>query len=102
MKLTIKDRLMIIGMLPQEGSLEDMVDIYDLVRELKLTDEEKSLISYREEGKSIIWDTDKDPNKDIQLSNNQLKIFNNAIDILDKQKKIGLGQIETILKVRNG
>lgn len=102
MILTIKDRLMIIGMLPQEGSLEDMVDIYDLVRELKLTDEEKTLISYKENGKSIIWDTDKDPKKDITLSSNQLKIFNSAVDNLDKQKKIGLGQIETILKVRNG
>lgn len=102
MQLTIKDRLMIIGMLPQEGSLEEMVDIYDLVRELKLTDEEKTLISYKENGKSIIWDIDKDPRKDITLSSNQLKIFNSAVDNLDKQKKIGLGQIETILKVRNG
>lgn len=102
MELTIKDRLMIIGMLPQEGSLEDMVDIYDLVRELRLTDEEKALINYNENGKSIIWDTDKDPKKDVNLSSNQLSIFNKTIDNLDKQKKIGLGQIETILKIRHG
>jgi len=50
MKLTVKDRLMILGMLPQEGSLSEMVDIYDLARELKLSDEEKDNVKYVENG----------------------------------------------------
>jgi hypothetical protein len=41
MILNIKERLMLIGMIPQEGTLSEMVDIYDLVRELKLSDEER-------------------------------------------------------------
>jgi len=32
MILTIKDRLTIIGILPSEGNLCEMVDIYDLVK----------------------------------------------------------------------
>jgi len=50
MKLKIKDRLIVLGLLPQEGSLSQMVDIYDLARELKLSDEEKEEVSYNENG----------------------------------------------------
>jgi len=41
MKLTIKDRLSLIQILPTRGSVSEMVDVYDLARELKLNDEEK-------------------------------------------------------------
>lgn len=102
MKLTIKDRLTIIGMLPQEGTLMEMTDIYDLVRELKLTDKEKAEVSYKEEGQAILWDHNMDPNKDIQITSDQKAIFMKAVDKLDAEKKISLGQIETILKVKNG
>lgn len=102
MKLTVKDRLMILGLLPQEGSLCEMVDIYDLARQLKLSDEEKEIVKYNEDGQSITWDSKADPNKDIIFSSDQKKIFMSQIDKLDREKKINLSQIETILKVQNG
>ena len=102
MKLAIKDRLMILGMLPQEGSLSEMVDIYDLARELKLSDEEKDIVHYEENGNSITWNSQLDPLKDISFSSDQKNIFLKQIDVLDKQKKINLSQIETILKIKNG
>ena len=102
MKLAIKDRLMILGMSPQEGSLSEMVDIYDLARELKLSDEEKDTVHYEENGNSITWNSQLDPLKDISFSSDQKNIFLKQIDVLDKQKKINLSQIETILKVKNG
>jgi hypothetical protein len=45
-----------------------MVDIYDLVRDLKLSDEEKGAISYIENDNYVKWDFEKDPNKDINIS----------------------------------
>jgi hypothetical protein len=45
-----------------------MVDIYDLVRDLKLSDEEKGAISYIENGNYVKWDFDKDPNKDVNIN----------------------------------
>jgi len=45
-----------------------MVDVYDLARELKLSDEEKGEVNYIELGDSIKWDFNKDPNKEIKLS----------------------------------
>ena len=102
MLLTIKDRLMIINMLPSEGSLSDMTEIYDLVRELRIEDTEKDYINYREENGSIKWDASKAKEKEVNLTSAQKKILDTTITKLDKNNQIGLNQIETILKIKNG
>lgn len=102
MKLSIKDRLTLIGLLPQEGTLTEMVEIYDLVRELKLDDEEREEVNYVEDGPAIKWDSEKDQHKNIALSNSQKDIIMKSVDALSSQGKINLGQIETILKIKNG
>lgn len=101
MKLDIKNRLLLIGMLPQQGSLSEMVDIYDLVRDLKLSDEEKRAISYIENGNYVKWDFDKDPNKDININSSQMNIIKKTIDRLDKENKITL-EIIPLIKIING
>ena len=101
MKLDIKNRLLLIGMLPQQGSLSEMVDIYDLVRDLKLSDEEKGAISYIENGNYVKWDFDKDPNKDININSSQMNIIKKTIDRLDKENKITLEMIP-LIKIING
>lgn len=102
MFLTIKDRLMIINMLPQEGNLSDMTEIYDLVRELRIEDVEKDYINYREENGAIKWDADKAKEKEINLTSAQKRILDTTITKLDKNNQIGLNLIETILKIKNG
>ena len=101
MKLDIKNRLLLIGMLPQQGSRSEMVDIYDLVRDLKLSDEEKGAISYIENGNYVKWDFDKDPNKDININSSQMNIIKKTIDRLDKENKITL-EIIPLIKIING
>lgn len=102
MLLTVKDRLMIIGMLPSEGNLSDMTEIYDLVRLLRLEDPEKNYINYREVDGSIKWDADKAEDKEINLTSVQKRILNDVINKLDKNNQIGLNQVETIIKIKNG
>lgn len=99
--MTIKERLSLLQILPTQGSVSEMVDVYDLARELKLSDEEKGIVNYIESDNSIKWDYNKDPDKDIKMSKDQLKIVMNQIDILDKQKQVPLSMIELILKLKN-
>lgn len=89
-------------MIPQEGTLSEMVDIYDLVRELKLSDEEKKLVNYKEGSLGASWNADKDPNKDITINSEQLSIVQKGIDRLDTEGKINVEQVPLILKIRNG
>lgn len=101
MKLDVKNRLLLIGMLPQQGNLSEMVDIYDLVRDLKLSDEEKGAISYVENGNYVKWDFEKDPNKDITISSSQMQIIKKTIEKLDKENKINLEMIP-LIQIING
>lgn len=101
MKLDVKNRLLLIGMLPQQGNLSEMVDIYDLVRDLKLSDEEKGAISYVENGNYVKWDFEKDPNKDINISSSQMKIIKKTIEKLDKENKINLEMVP-LIQIING
>ena len=96
MILDIKNRLLLIGMLPQQGNLSEMVDIYDLVRDLKLSEEEKGAISYIENGAYVKWDYDKDPNKDVNITSSQMDIIKKAIEKLDKENKINLEMVPLI------
>lgn len=79
-----------------------MVDIYDLVRELKLSDEEKKLIGYTEGNLGASWNADKDPNKDITINSGQHTIIKKEIERLDTEGKINIEQVPLILKIRNG
>lgn len=89
-------------MLPSEGNLSDMTEIYDLVRTLRIEDPEKNYINYREIDGSIKWDADKAKDKEVNLTSTQKRILDNVINKLDKNNQIGLNQIETIMKIKNG
>lgn len=99
MKFNVKERLLLLGILPQEGHISQMVDVYELAKQLKLNDQEKGQISYVENGNYVKWDNDKDPNKDIELSSDQIKIIKEAIDELDKQGKVNIEIIPLIQKL---
>lgn len=99
MILNIKERLMLLGLLPQEGTLSEMVDIYDLARELKISDDEKKDVSFIEGDNYIRWDYDKDPNKDILINASQMKIIKNTISKYDNEGKIKLEMVPLIDKL---
>lgn len=97
--MSIKDRLSLLQILPTQGSISEMVDMFDLARELKLSDDEKGLVNYIETDSAIKWNYDKDPNKQINLTRDQLKVLKAHLDTLDKKKQIPLTMIELIMKI---
>lgn len=99
MNLNVKERLLLLGILPQEGTLSQMVDIYELAKELKLNDDEKSQMGFIENGTYMKWDDEKDPNKDINISSDQMKIIQDTIHDLDNKHKINIELIPLINKL---
>lgn len=99
--MRIKERLQLLQILPSQGSISEMVDVYDLARELKLSDEEKQTINYKEDDNRVVWDYEKDPNKEIKMSTDQYKIIMDTLDKLDKQKQISISMIELILELKD-
>lgn len=100
MILKIKERLILLQILPTQGSLSEMVEIMDLAKQLKLNDEEKNSVSFNEDSKgNITWDIDKDPNIDITISSDMIKILKETINKLDKDKKITPQLVDLAIKI---
>ena len=96
----IKERLILLQILPTQGSLSEMVEIMDLAKQLKLNDEEKNSVSFNEDSKGIITcDIDKDPNIDITISSDMIKILKETINKLDKDKKITPQLVDLAIKI---
>ena len=96
----IKERLILLQILPTQGSLSEMVEIMDLAKQLKLNDEEKNSVSFNEDSKgNINWDIDKDPNIDITISSDMIKILKETINKLDKDKKITPQLVDLAIKI---
>lgn len=100
-QVNVKERLSLLQLLPTQGSVTEMVEVYDLARELKLSDDEKGLINYSEDNNNIRWDSTKDPNKQISINSNQYKILMDSIDKLDSQKQVPLSMVPLILKLKH-
>ena len=96
----IKERLILLQILPTQGSLSEMVEIMDLAKQLKLNDEEKNSVSFNEDSKgNITWDIDKDPNINITISSDMIKILKETINKLDKDKKITPQLVDLAIKI---
>lgn len=102
MKLNIKNRLILLQILPSKGNLSDMVEVMDLAKQLKLSDEEKVLINYQiDDSNNFYWDPDKDFEKDFELNSDKIKILKDTVNKLDEENNIPLFLVDLALQIKN-
>lgn len=102
MKLNIKNRLILLQILPNKGNLSDMVEVMELAKKLKLSDEEKELINYKiDDSNNFYWDPDKDFEKDFELNSDKIKILKDTINKLDEENNISLFLVDLALQIKN-
>lgn len=98
-ELGIKDRLVIISILPATGSLQDMVDTFEMIKILRFTNEEKEECSYREVNGKVEWDITKDIPKEFTLSFEQITLLKEVVKEMSTNKQIDLNNLDTCLKI---
>lgn len=84
-ELNIKDRLAIINMLPSTGKLTYLVEVLDLIKLIKFTQEENDKYSIKSDGNRIIWNIELDSNKEFDLNIEQINIIKDQIKKLDNE-----------------
>lgn len=97
-ELSILDRLTLIYILPTTGSIQELVDVMDIIRLVRFTEEEKKAINYKEDNGKVTWNVDSETKKEVELTFEQLKIIKDTINSLDKEGKITLNILDTCLK----
>lgn len=96
--LNVIDRLTIISILPSSGKLSDLVEIFDLVKKLKFSDEERKELGMVTNQEKVTWNLEKDIEKKFEISFEQLRIIKDKIKELDEKELINIASLETCLK----
>lgn len=99
MRLTVKDRIILQQILPQQASLKEIGNIIECSGLLDLTDKEKTEFGYKEENGSITWNPDMDTVREIKLKHDHVTVLKDAIQKLDDNGQVTVQQYETFLKV---
>lgn len=101
MKLNVKERLAILQMLPECGSITEMVDMMEIVKKVRITSEEKDAINYKEAGSVITWDINKDLGTDIEFKHEEISILKAAVKKIDEEKKVNMSNLDICLKINS-
>lgn len=97
-ELNIKDRLVLVSILPAQGKMTDLVEVIDLIKLIRLTDTEKAEIGYKENEGRIFWDVTKETPREFEINFEQLRIVKESIKKLDDEGKVDLSILNTCLK----
>lgn len=101
MKLNVKDRLIILNLLPNQGSILELTESINIANLVKLTDKEKEEINYKVVNNSVYWDISKDIELDIDFNSEQINLLKSKVKELDSKKAITIDMLNTCLKINN-
>ncbi len=98
MKLSIKERVLLLNVLPSEGDLTTIKIVRELREGLSFSEEELEAgnIQTSDEG-NISWGDNFE--KDVEIVGEALKISQDALTRLDEEKKLNVGHISLYEKI---
>lgn len=89
MKLFIQERIVLGGLLPEQGNYVNLKLIREAKESLSFTEEEHSLYSFKQMGEnSIQWDATKDKGTDFKLGAVVEKIIKEKLMELDEKEEL--------------
>ena len=88
MQLTIKDRLMLLGVLPREGNIATLKIVHDLRTALSFTEAEHSALGIVIDGDQIKWDPSVAQSSEVAIGPKAAALINDALKKLDTESKL--------------
>ena len=88
MELGVKDRLILLGVLPKEGNITTLKIVRKLREELSFNEEEHKLLNFREKAGMTVWDFKLAVKKNIEIGEKATDMIVEVMKGLDKNKKL--------------
>ena len=101
MKLSVGDRLILLGVIPREGDFTTLKIIRDMKDELSFTEEEHKKLNFRQDGEMMVWEEELE-DKEINFGEKATDIIVNAFKKLNEQKKLRIEHMELYEKFVGG
>ncbi len=100
MELTVKDRLIILQLLPQRTSLASQVIAKHIVEKVRIKEGEKEGIEWKEESGRAAWNEEKAKKKTVKFSSTEIDFLRAQIKEWDEKKSIPMDFVETMLAIQ--
>lgn len=91
MKLTVIERLMLLNVLPAEGDFTTIKLVRQLREELSYTEEEHTLLKFRQEGEQTFWDKEGEAKigvREFPIGEKMNDMIVGVFKKLDEEKKL--------------
>lgn len=90
MKLNVKERLMLLNILPAENDFVTLKIVRNLQEDLSFNEKEVKEFEFKQEDKKMFWNNSKDIEKDIQIGEKATDIIIEALKKANNEKKLTL------------
>ena len=94
MLLTIRERLILQSILPQEGDILILRVLRELQKELGFTEEELAQYKFVQAEGKVTWDNTVEQNKEIEIGRKANDIIVLALSKLNEQKKLKMEHLD--------
>lgn len=94
MQLNIKNRIVLLGLLPAEGDITTLKIVRQLREALSFTEQEHEDCRIVQSGGQITWNPEADPKKDIPIGSKARKVIEDAFTKANQAKKLTADHID--------
>ncbi|MFH1605036.1 MAG: hypothetical protein ABIH03_14150 [Pseudomonadota bacterium] len=95
--LSVKSRLMLLGILPAEGNLTTIRIVRELREGLSFSETEHKQLKFRVDGGMMSWDEKaKVPDKVLDIGPKAAEVIREALGKLDKDQKLTADHLELV------
>lgn len=99
MILTIKDRLLLRSVLPEQGNLISMILAKSIAKKLDFTPKEITDFCIKQEGEKITWDSSKCVDIEVSFEESEINLLRDQFKKLDSEEKISIDMVDLYEKV---
>jgi len=86
--LSVKERLILLSILPQEGNFITLKVVRKLREALSFSEEEIKKYKFVQSGSQVTWDNTIEQGKEIEIGEKATDIITETLKKLDEQKKL--------------
>lgn len=94
MKLTLKDRILMSGLIPAKGNFEDLIVAEDLRKKISVTQDEIKEAKIKTDQKTGNINWEKEIDADIKLTEAEEKMVSKQLEELNKKDELTKDHIE--------
>jgi len=88
MKLDVRERLVLLSVLPQEGNFITLKVVRKLREGLSFNEEELKQYNFVQEDQRVTWDDKVEQSKEIEIGEKAMDIIKEALKKLNEDKKL--------------